>query len=52
MGQQVTAGTGVAEAADDLSWLSGGGEMGQLIRSMDWSATALGPLQGWPQIGR
>ncbi|MEV4782022.1 response regulator [Burkholderia sp. LMU1-1-1.1] len=23
--------------------------MGQLIRSMDWSATALGPLSGWPQ---
>ena len=49
MGEQVTAGTGVARAADDLSWLSGGGEMGQLIRSMDWSATALGPLSGWPQ---
>ncbi|USX12410.1 ATP-binding protein [Oxalobacteraceae bacterium OTU3CAMAD1] len=49
MGQQVTAGTGATEVADDLSWLSGGGEMGQLIRSMDWSATALGPLSGWPQ---
>jgi signal transduction histidine kinase len=48
MGQQVTAGTGVT-MAEDLSWLSGGGEMGQLIRSMDWSATALGPLSGWPQ---
>jgi PAS domain S-box-containing protein len=34
---------------DDLSWLAGGGEMGALIRSMDWSATPLGPLQGWPQ---
>ncbi|WP_229210544.1 ATP-binding protein [Duganella sp. CF517] len=32
-----------------MSWLSGGGEMGQLIRSMDWSATALGPLSRWPQ---
>ncbi|USX24889.1 ATP-binding protein [Oxalobacteraceae bacterium OTU3CINTB1] len=49
MVQQVTAGTGATESADDLSWLSGGGEMGQLIRSMDWSATALGPLSGWPQ---
>jgi len=28
---------------DDLSWLSGGGEMGELIRSMDWSKTLLGP---------
>jgi PAS domain S-box-containing protein len=34
---------------DDLSWLSGGGEMGALIRSMDWSATPLGPLESWPQ---
>ncbi|AOF84019.1 sensory box protein [Hydrogenophaga sp. RAC07] len=23
--------------------------MGNLIRSMDWSATALGPVEGWPQ---
>ena len=34
---------------DDLSWLAGGGEMGALIRSMDWSRTPLGPIQGWPQ---
>ncbi|VXB15673.1 ATP-binding protein [Massilia sp. 9I] len=33
----------------DLSWLAGGGEMGALIRSMDWSATPLGPLDQWPQ---
>jgi len=34
---------------DDLSWLAGGGEMGALIRSMDWSNTPLGPLHTWPQ---
>jgi len=34
---------------DDLNWLAGGGEMGELIRNMDWSATPLGPLSGWPQ---
>ncbi len=34
---------------DDLSWLAGGGEMGTLIRSMDWSKTPLGPLESWPQ---
>jgi len=34
---------------DALSWLSGGGEMGALIRSMDWSKTKLGPLELWPQ---
>ena len=36
-------------ANDDLSWLAGGGEMGALIRSMDWSKTPLGPLHTWPQ---
>ncbi|WP_338759039.1 ATP-binding protein [Massilia sp. METH4] len=36
-------------AAHDLSWLAGGGEMGALIRSMDWSKTPLGPLDTWPQ---
>ena len=30
-------------------WLSGGGEMGALIRSMDWSQTPLGPFEVWPQ---
>jgi PAS domain S-box-containing protein len=34
---------------DDLSWLTGGGDMGELIRSMDWSKTPLGPPQTWPQ---
>lgn len=30
-------------------WLVGGGEMGKLIRSMDWSRTPLGPIESWPQ---
>src|ERR1700722_14350990 len=30
-------------------FLSGGGEMGQRIREYDWSATPLGPIDGWPQ---
>lgn len=30
-------------------FLSGGGEMGKLIRSMDWSKTPLGPIESWPQ---
>ncbi len=29
--------------------LSGGGEMGALMRSIDWSKTAVGPVEGWPQ---
>ncbi|RKG94066.1 response regulator [Corallococcus terminator] len=32
-----------------MDWLSGGGEMGGLIRSMDWSKTPLGPVETWPQ---
>jgi signal transduction histidine kinase len=31
------------------SVLAGGGEMGALMRSMDWSKTAVGPVVGWPQ---
>jgi signal transduction histidine kinase len=30
-------------------FLAGGGEMGERIRGMDWSATPLGPVDGWPQ---
>ncbi len=26
-----------------------GGEMGELMRAMDWSATKLGPVETWPQ---
>jgi PAS domain S-box-containing protein len=29
-------------------FLSGGGEMGSLIRTFDWTATSLGPPSGWP----
>jgi PAS domain S-box-containing protein len=33
----------------EASWLSGGGEMAALIRTIDWSKTPLGPLHEWPQ---
>ncbi len=29
--------------------LAGGGEMGALMRSLDWSRTAVGPVEAWPQ---
>src|SRR5690242_13271433 len=29
--------------------LAGGGEMGALMRSLDWSKTPLGPVSSWPQ---
>src|SRR4051794_21554845 len=31
------------------SFLTGSGEMATLIRSRDWSATPLGPIDDWPQ---
>jgi hypothetical protein len=30
-------------------WLVGGGEMGKVVRAMDWSTTPLGPIESWPQ---
>ena len=33
----------------DTDFLDGGGEMAELIRSRDWSATPLGPIESWPQ---
>ncbi|HEY1657506.1 MAG TPA: hypothetical protein VGG14_04120, partial [Candidatus Sulfotelmatobacter sp.] len=30
-------------------WLVGGGKMGELIQSMDWAKTPLGPIESWPQ---
>src|SRR5215510_2062766 len=28
-------------------WLSGGGEMGAMIRALDWSQTPIGPIASW-----
>ncbi|WP_420146817.1 ATP-binding protein [Spirosoma sp.] len=39
----------MTEPESSEQFLAGGGEMGQLIRTMDWSKTALGPVSGWPQ---
>lgn len=38
-----------AESAFNQSVLSGGGEMGSLMRAFDWSRTPLGPVSQWPQ---
>ena len=37
------------ESATSEAFLQGGGEMGQRMRELDWSATVLGPVDGWPQ---
>ena len=34
---------------DDLDLMSGGGEMGALMRSYDWSGSSFGPVSSWPQ---
>ncbi|MES3016611.1 MAG: ATP-binding protein [Bacteroidota bacterium] len=37
---------------NSLAFLQDGGEMGELIRSIDWSANPLGPPSGWPSALR
>ncbi|CAM3761914.1 PAS domain S-box protein [Pontibacter korlensis] len=32
-----------------MNFLSGGGEMGERIRTYNWSETSLGPIESWPQ---
>ncbi|MCA1326286.1 ATP-binding protein [Herbaspirillum sp. alder98] len=39
----------MGELDSKTSWLAGGGEMGKLIRSMDWTDSPLGPIEEWPQ---
>lgn len=34
---------------NNMPFLTGGGEMGKLIREKDWSNTALGSPENWPQ---
>ena len=39
-----------ANGVDEQAVLfAGGGEMGERMRALDWSITALGPVRGWPQ---
>jgi PAS domain S-box-containing protein len=33
----------------ELAFLSGGGELGALMRAFDWSGTSIGPAENWPQ---
>jgi PAS domain S-box-containing protein len=37
------------DRAGDDTFLAGAGEMGLLVRSIDWSGTPLGPRAQWPQ---
>ena len=40
---------GTASSTAAPAFLTGGGEMGALMRAHDWSATPLGPIDTWPQ---
>ena len=33
---------------NNKKYLSGGGEMGELIRNFDWASTSLGSPEKWP----
>ena len=37
------------ETEQSWTFLTGGGEMGERIRSLDWSTTPFGPVDEWPQ---
>lgn len=37
------------ERFKSVAGITGGGQMGELIRSMDWKSNTLGPLGEWPQ---
>jgi hypothetical protein len=37
------------KGVDQRDWITGGGDMGARVRALDWSNTALGPLDWWPQ---
>jgi hypothetical protein len=39
----------VAGVESAASWLVGDSEVVELIRAKDWSETALGPLESWPE---
>jgi signal transduction histidine kinase/response regulator of citrate/malate metabolism len=45
--QVARAGMLTPVSSDDC--LEGGGEMGALMRALDWSTTPLGPVASWPQ---
>lgn len=39
----------MSDSSQDLSFLAGGGEMGERTRSFDWAAHPLGRPENWPQ---
>jgi signal transduction histidine kinase/CheY-like chemotaxis protein len=48
-GAPVLAGSNSGIAGKAADFLAGGGELGALIRGMDWTRTPLGPAAQWPR---
>jgi two-component sensor histidine kinase len=40
--------SGTARKSGEKEFPLGGGEMGALVRALDWSKTSLGPISAWP----
>ena len=40
---------GVPHDSPARDFLPGGGEMGERIRSFNWSDTPVGPIESWPE---
>ena len=47
--QDLGGGEDPAQMPGVVDCLTGGGEMGAMMREMDWSRTPLGPVSGWSQ---
>jgi two-component sensor histidine kinase len=43
-----TIGPGTSRRSREDEFPLGGGEMGALVRALDWSKTSLGPISAWP----
>lgn len=41
--------SGIHGESDSGVWIASGGEIGARIGAFDWSNTALGPMESWPQ---
>jgi PAS domain S-box-containing protein len=48
----MTSGTNLSSPGQRFAWLTGGGEMADMVRQRDWSRTALGPIESWSPTRR
>jgi PAS domain S-box-containing protein len=48
----MNSGTNSSDPDGRFTWLTGGGELADLVRQLDWSRTTLGPIDTWPRTMR